>query len=160
MGPGDTHLVPTIHACIAKFETPFGIGTGLNLYDFSYVGNVAYAHVLAVENMLSTQTAAGETFFISNQEPIPFRDFCKAIWKEFGHIPPFEVSIPKPIAWASGWLAEWATWFTGTDSTLNRGSVKDYCQTAYANTDKARRILGYQRQVGLQEGIQISCAVR
>ena len=162
LGPGDYQLVPQIHACIDKFETPFIIGSGANLYDFSFVTNIADAHVLAVENLLSSEpTAAGEAFFISNQEPVPFRDFMLAIWREFDHIPPFEVRIPASFAWLAGLVAEWATWLTGTAAmaTLSRGSVQDATGTRYASGEKARKILGYYPRVGLQEGIRIACRV-
>jgi sterol-4alpha-carboxylate 3-dehydrogenase (decarboxylating) len=63
-GPGDYQLIPSLHTCIAKGETPFVIGSGENLWDVTYVSNIADAHVLAVENLLSEKTAAGEAFFI------------------------------------------------------------------------------------------------
>lgn len=97
-GEGDYILVPSIHACIAKRETPFRLGNGLNLWDVVYVGNVAYAHSLAVKNLLTTKSAHGQSFFIQNNEPISFREFCLAIWKEFGHYPPFEVSHTRSVS--------------------------------------------------------------
>ncbi|KAL8675734.1 MAG: hypothetical protein Q9186_007643, partial [Xanthomendoza sp. 1 TL-2023] len=127
-GPGDRQLIPSLHACIAKRETPFIIGNGLNLWDITYISNLADAHVLALENLLSTKTAAGQAVFISNEQPLPFRDFCLAVWKEFGHDPPFQVKIPQRFATFAGLLAEWATYVTGSPSTLSRGSVQDACQ--------------------------------
>jgi sterol-4alpha-carboxylate 3-dehydrogenase (decarboxylating) len=159
LGPGDYQLVPTIQRCIAKGETPFIIGEATNLYDFTYVSNVADAHVLAVENLLTSKTAAGEAFFISNGQPVPFRDFCLAIWADFGHVPKYQVRIPTAVASVVGLIAEWVTWFTGTEATVCRGSVKDYTQTAYANLSKAREILGYEAKVSLPEGIRLSCEV-
>ena len=85
-GKGDTQLIPPIHACLAKQETPWVVGDGTNLWDVTYVGNVADAHVLAAENLMSSKTATGETFFIQNNEPISFRDFSLEIWKNFGHV--------------------------------------------------------------------------
>lgn len=158
-GPGDYQLVPSIHACIAKQETPFIIGDGLNLWDVTYVSNVADAHVLAVENLVTSRTAAGEAFFIQNNEPITFRDFCLAIWAQFGHIPPYEISIPEGLAHFAGLVAEMATWVTGTTATLSRGSVRDACAVRYASGDKARRILGYEARIGIEEAIRLSCEV-
>ena len=158
-GPGDYQLVPSVHACIAKGETPFVVGDGENLWDVTYVGNVADAHVLAVENLLSTRTAAGEAIFVSNEEPIPFRDFCLEVWKNFGHYPSYEVHIPVPLAAMAGYIAELATWVTGTPTTLSRGSVFDACGTRYCSGEKARRILGYKPLVGIEEGIRIGCMV-
>ena len=160
LGPGDYQLIPAIHACIAKGETPFVVGNGENLWDVTYVGNVADAHVLAVENLLSTRTAAGEAIFISNEEPIPFRDFCLEVWKSFGHYPPYEVHVPVSLASFAGYVAEVTTWIAGTPATLSRGSVLDACGTRYCSGEKARRLLGYKPRVGIEEGIRISCMVK
>jgi sterol-4alpha-carboxylate 3-dehydrogenase (decarboxylating) len=158
-GEGDNQLLPSIHACIAKRETPYIIGDGCNLWDVTYVGNVADAHVLAAENLLSTMTAAGEAFFIQNNEPITFRDLSLAVWKHFGHIPPFEIAIPASLAWFAGLLAECFSWMSGTTATLSRGSVKDACSIRYARGVKAERLLGYRPRIGLEEGLRISCEV-
>lgn len=158
-GEGDNQLVPSIHACIAKGETPYIIGGGQNLWDVTYVGNVADAHVLAAENLLSIMTAAGEAFFIQNNEPIAFRDFSLAVWKHFGHIPPLQIPVPEPLAWFAGLLAECSTWVTGTRTTLSRGSVKDACSVRYASGAKAEKILGYRPRIGIEEGLRVSCEV-
>ncbi|CAN9360281.1 unnamed protein product [Alternaria alternata] len=72
-----------------SYQTPFILGTGTNLQDFVYIENVADAHVLAVGNLLNSQTAAGEAMFITNGEPVTARALCLAVWKEFGHVPRF-----------------------------------------------------------------------
>ncbi|KAL4891753.1 hypothetical protein BDV59DRAFT_63195 [Aspergillus ambiguus] len=156
-GPGDYQLVPAIHACIAKGETPFVIGDGQNLWDVTYVTNVADAHVLAAENLITTRTAAGEAFFIQNNEPITFRDFCLAIWSHFGHIPPFQIRIPQALAYFVGLVLEFLTWLFGTTTTLSRGSVRDACAVRYANGEKAKIILGFEPRVKIDDGIRLSC---
>lgn len=158
-GPGDYQLIPSLYACIAKGGTPFVVGSGENLWDVTYVSNVADAHVLAVENLLSRKTAAGEAFFISNEEPITFRDFCLAAWSSFGHYPPYEIHIPVAIATLAGYIAGFVTWVTGTHTSLSRVSVLDACATRYCNVKKARDILGYKPRIGIEEGIRISCEV-
>lgn len=159
-GPGDCLLVPSIHACIAKGETPFVIGDGLNLWDVTYVSNVADAHVLAAENLMSSRTAAGEVFFIQNNEPITFRAFCLSIWAHFGHTPPFEIQILKTLAYFVGLICEFLTWIFGTTATLSRGAIKDACSVRYASGEKAKNILGYEARIGLEYGIRLSCEVR
>ncbi|KAJ6171963.1 hypothetical protein N7470_001030 [Penicillium chermesinum] len=156
-GPGDYQLVPAIHACIAKFETPWILGDGQNLWDVTHVSNIADAHVLAVENLVGSRTAAGEAFFIQNNEPITFRDFCRTIWAHFGHTPPFEVHIPESVAYYAGWICEWTSWLTGTTTTLCRGSVRDACAVRYASGRKAKEILGYEARIGMEEAIRLSC---
>lgn len=161
MGREDYQLVPAIHACIDKFETPWIIGTDDNLYDFTFVDNVAHAHVLAVDNLLTTQTAAGEAIFISNNQPVTFRDFMKAIWGQFGHKPPFEMRIPTPLAWFVGLSAEvyHKAFVRSGKATLSRGSVRDAMQTAYSNQTKAQQLLGYWPVVDIWDGVRISCDV-
>ncbi|EOA81071.1 hypothetical protein ACJQWK_09614 [Exserohilum turcicum] len=163
-GPNDSTLTPTLHACISAFQTPFLLGTGTNLQDYAYISNVADAHVLATENLLlgaenkdAAGSAAGEALFISNGEPVTARAFCLAVWREFGHVPAFEIAVPERVAWCVGYVAEWVEWATGAPGTLCRGVVSDGCRDRYVCIDKARRVLGYEPRVGLEEGIRITC---
>ena len=160
LGENDYQLIPAIHACIAKGETPYVIGNGDNLYDFVYVGNIADAHVLAVEKLMSTKTAAGEAILISNGEPVTFRDFCLAVWGAFDHVPPYTVYIPAGVARFGGLLSECYTRLTGSPATLSRGSVGDAIGTRYANIAKARELLGYEPQVDLADAVRLSVEVR
>ncbi|KAF2405369.1 NAD(P)-binding protein, partial [Trichodelitschia bisporula] len=121
-GEGDYNLIPTILSCIPR-ETPFTLGSGLNLYDFTYAGNVADAHVLALHNLLTTRTAAGLAIAITNGEPVPFRAFCLAVWREVGHYPLFEVMVPRAVGWFAGCVAEGVGWLAGKEGAVSRGSV-------------------------------------
>ncbi|KAI8936126.1 hypothetical protein NX059_007625 [Plenodomus lindquistii] len=156
-GPNDPGCIPIIHSCIAAGQTPFILGSGTNLQDYVYVDNVADAHVLAVSNLLNSQTAAGEAIFISNGEPVTARQLCIAVWKHFGHVPRFQIAVPEGLAWWLGLGFEWAGWLTKTEGPLNRGLVNDGCRERYVNLAKARRLLGYSAKVKLDEGLRISC---
>jgi len=159
IGPGDTAVIGLMHELIAKYETYFVVGEGDNLYDFMYISNAVDAHILAAENLLTTKTAAGQAFFISNQEPVYFWDFMAFVWAQFGHVPRFRVHIPQSVAWATSCVLEAFTWLTGAASTLDRGSVKDGVSTRFSNNDKAIEILGYVPKVGLAEGVRLACEV-
>ena len=128
-----------------------------NMFDVAYVDNIADAHVLALENLLASKTAAGEAFFISNQEPVYVRDFMLAVWAHFGHRPPFQIYIPLTLAWFAGYCAEWLSWISGREAVLSRGSVEDAIGTRYSNNDKAIRILGYKPKVRLVDGLRLAC---
>jgi sterol-4alpha-carboxylate 3-dehydrogenase (decarboxylating) len=158
-GESDEQLIPSIYACIAKGETRYVIGKGTNLWDVDYVGNVADAHLLALKNLLTSKSAAGEVFFIQHNEAVPFRDLCLEIWKHFHHIPPYEITIPASFGWLMGTLAEWYSWLTGQPVTLSRGSVMDACAVRYASGRKARETLGHEPRVRLDEGLRLSCEV-
>ena len=157
IGPGDTAVIGVMHDLIAKRETSFIVGDGYNFCDFMYIDNAVHAHMLAIENLLTTATAAGHVLNISNQQPVYFWDFLAFVWAQFGHFPAFRVHIPAIIAWLTGWLLEWITWLTGSVSTLDRGSVKDGIHTAYSSNEKAIRILGYEPKIDLAEGVRRSC---
>lgn len=160
LGPGDTAVISVIHELIAKGETTFIVGDGDNVYDFMYLSNAVDAHLLAVENLLTTKTAAGQAFFISNQEPIYFWDLFAYIWAQFGHVPTRRTRIPTGVAYFAALVAEAYTWLSGVTPTLHTGSVKDGVRTQFSNNDKARSILGYVPRVGLAEGVRLACEVR
>ena len=157
IGPGDTAVISIFHDQIAKRETNFIVGDGYNFYDFMYIANAVDAHILATENLLTSKTAAGEAFFISNDEPVYFWDFLAFIWAQFGHVPTFRVRIPVGLAWLVAVIMEIITWFTGGAATLDRGSLKDGISTRYSDNSKAQQILGYKPKVGLSEGVRRTC---
>lgn len=158
-GPHDPVTIPTIHGCIAKGETPFILGSGMNLQDYVYVTNVADAHILAIQNLRCSGTAAGEAFFITNGEPVTVRDLCLAIWKEFDHFPRWELTIPEKPAWWLGWGIEWVSWMVGTEATFSRGIILDATKNRYVSIAKARRLLGYEPRVSLPDALKTSCQV-
>ncbi|KAF2212724.1 hypothetical protein CERZMDRAFT_40479 [Cercospora zeae-maydis SCOH1-5] len=157
IGPEDLAVISIIHDLIAKGETYFVVGDGHNLYDFVYIDNAVKAHILAMENLLTTETAAGQAFFISNQEPVYFWDFFLAIWAHFDHVPRFRIFIPLGLAWFVALLLEMITYCTGGAVTLDTGSVKDGVRTQYSDNSKAIEILGYRPDVGMSEGVRLWC---
>jgi sterol-4alpha-carboxylate 3-dehydrogenase (decarboxylating) len=158
IGPDDTQVISVLHDLIAKGETCFIIGDGHNLSDWMYIDNAVHAHILAIENLLlGPQTAAGQAFFVTNQEPVYFWDFLAYVWAQFGHTPRFRVHIPVGLAFVLAFILEFLTWVMGTPATLHRGSVKDGTRSYYADNERAIRVLGYRPIVGISEGIRRSC---
>ncbi|KAL0407821.1 UNVERIFIED_CONTAM: 3beta-hydroxysteroid-dehydrogenase/decarboxylase isoform 2 [Sesamum radiatum] len=88
-GPGDKLLVPSLVAAARAGKSKFIIGDGKNMYDFTYVENVAHAHVCAERALASERTvaerAAGQAYFITNKEPIRFWDFMSLILEGLGY---------------------------------------------------------------------------
>lgn len=161
-GEGDYLFMSSIVDLITnQTQSPYRLGDGTNMWDIVYVQNVVDAHLLALENLLSDRpTAAGEVFFIQNNQPISVRDTMLFIWKEFnGHIPPFEFQVPVSLAWLFGLFAEAYSRLSGNPATLSRGSVTDAVATRYASGQKAMRILGYHPAIDLEEGLRRSCQV-
>lgn len=98
---------------------------------------------------------AGEAFFITNGQPIPFWDFPRALWKRVGHVdPPGSVrTLSKSVGQALGFASEWWSWLVGKDPLFTRYKVTYTASARYYNIEKARRVLGYEPVVPLEEGI-------
>lgn len=191
-GEGDAQLIPGLMKALAKRQTRFQLGDNDNLFDFTYVGNAAHAHILAAIALLTTaekfpssssssargggggggggmlpldhERADGEAFFITNTQPVYFWDFARAVWAAAGDeaslaYPASVWRINEPVGLAVAGLMEWVVWAAtmgGKEPSMTRGVVKYSCMTRYFDTEKARRVLGYEAVWGLEEGVRRS----
>ncbi|KAI8372353.1 hypothetical protein EDC96DRAFT_542317 [Choanephora cucurbitarum] len=167
-GPGDRQMIPGMLEVCQRGQHRFQIGNNQSLMDFTYVGNVAYAHVLAAEKLAVPDSgAAGQAFNLTNGTPVPFWDFASRIWAVYGAYMPNNKKIVlsynasmfialisesilsiKQLFWDKSQLKEGMT----------RARIKQAMSSRYFNITKARTILGYEPQIGLDEGIQLSIA--
>lgn len=101
---------------------------------------------------------AGQVFIITNGEPVRFWDLTRRVMLGFGASPKDvdkpKIILSKGLGWFFAWAAEWASWVTGKEPTFTRLRVEYMCGTRYYNIEKARRVLGYEPDVGMEEGIQ------
>lgn len=134
------------------------LGDNKNLFDFTYIDNAAYAHLLAAERLSPShpkfKEVAGQAFFITNGEPRPYWDFPRALWKAAGHTPKKITVIPESIAMILAMIMEFVGWLTGKPTVFTRHSVKYVCTTRWCNIEKARKSLEYDPPVSLDEGIK------
>ncbi|KAM0750736.1 hypothetical protein T439DRAFT_301719 [Meredithblackwellia eburnea MCA 4105] len=102
---------------------------------------------------------AGQAFFITNGEPIGFWDFSRAIWFAYnGHEPKFIIPLPVEFGLFIAGIGEAVLWVFGKVPNLTKGRVTYSTTHRYYNIEKARRVLGYEPIVGLQEGIKRAVA--
>ncbi|KAI4149973.1 MAG: hypothetical protein LQ341_001196 [Variospora aurantia] len=160
---------------LANKQTKFQLGDNDNLFDFTYVGNAAHAHILAAIALLATDPSDntpdrdrpdGQAFFITNAQPVYFWDFARAVWAAAGD--PVSLSAPasitainKPLGLMIASLLEFVYWVAtaGRKSpSMTRGIVKFSCMTRYFDTARARRVLGYEPRWGLPEAVERSVA--
>lgn len=168
-GEGDTTATPQMIANARTGRTRFQIGDGTNLFDLTYIGNTAHAHILAADALLresdglsdpnGTLKVNGEAFVITNDEHWPFWDFVRAIAAEAGHPVPKDkvIVIPTSVYYVMAVIAEWAVWafsLGSKEAKINRRMVKYLTMTRTFNISKAKERLGYQPQVDIQEGIK------
>ena len=104
--------------------------------------------------------ASGQAFYITNGEPVAFWDYVLAVWKEMGHEPTTRIVIPGWLGMYLGSAAEWWAWLTGRKPGFTRERVGYSSRHRWFNIEKARRVLGYEPDVGLVDGIRISAQVR
>ena len=103
---------------------------------------------------------SGQCFFITNGEPMYFWDFLRAMWKELGHENPSKlIVIPGMFGLTLGTASEWFSWLMGREPGFTRGRVYYSNTHRWFNIEKARRVLGYEPEVGIEEGIKRTAAV-
>ena len=165
-GEGDAQIIPNMLRAYRKRQTKFQLGENINLFDFTYVKNVAHAHVLAAIALLNTHELSiepldhervdGEAFFITNGSPVYFWDFARKVWSAAGDsTDPSQVwVIGKDLGLMIASVIEWIWWATmrGTPN-LTRKAVNYSSMARYYSIDKARTVLGYEPLIGLEEGI-------
>ncbi|KAG0637095.1 3-beta hydroxysteroid dehydrogenase/isomerase family-domain-containing protein [Tuber brumale] len=160
-GPGDRQIIPGMLGVLARGQTKFQIGDNENLFDFTYIVNAAWAHILATEKLIAlspntpqtSETPDGEAYFITNGEPCYFWDFPRAIWAIRGHIAPFHIVMPAAIGIAMGGAAELFAWLLNREPGLSRFRVRFSCWNRYFDIRKAKQMLGYQPLVKLHDGL-------
>ncbi|CAG7851225.1 SubName: Full=Related to ERG26-C-3 sterol dehydrogenase (C-4 decarboxylase) {ECO:0000313/EMBL:CCA74852.1} [Serendipita indica DSM 11827] len=238
-GPGDRQNFEGLANVIRRGQTKWQIGYNDNLWDWTYVGNVVKAHLLAADKLVTEAgpkpreelcdyalptisltthehrvptsaarplgpaiapvpngpaieaafndpdakddvravwrtrydplteqniereleyplQAAGQAFYITNGEPIMFWDYVHAVWKEMGHVPTSRIVIPATVGLWLATAAEWWAWLTGKTPGFTRERVGYSVSHRWFNIEKARRVLGYEPDVGIQDGIKIS----
>ncbi|KAF9527541.1 C-3 sterol dehydrogenase [Crepidotus variabilis] len=107
---------------------------------------------------------AGQVFFITNGEPVYFWDFPRKIWAEMDKLFPGKrqprkpTVLPKAVGFAIASVSEGYSYVTGQEVTFNKFKVTFTCATRYHNIEKARRILGYEPVVGVDEGVKRAVA--
>lgn len=160
-GPGDRQLVPGLRNVAKLGQSKFQLGDNNNLFDWTYAGNVADAHVLAAEKLLNPETAskvAGETFFVTNDEPAYFWALARTVWKADGHVDKHVIVLSRPVALLAGYLSQFFSNMLGKEPGLTPFRVKIVCATRYHNVTKAKELLGYKPRVNIETGIEKTLA--
>ncbi|GAA6050727.1 hypothetical protein JCM3770_006597 [Rhodotorula araucariae] len=102
---------------------------------------------------------AGQAFFVTNGEPVPFWDFPRALWATYnGHVAPWVLPLPPAVGLAIAGVVESVMGLIGKTPNMTRGKIVYSTVDRYYNIEKARRILGYEPIVGVEEGIKRAVA--
>lgn len=162
-GPGDRRFMPELLKRGKAGRLRVQVGRGVWLSDYTYVSNLIDAILLADEALAEdgpTSIAAGQAYFITNGEPMPFWDFVRKVAARLG-FPPISYRAPKSLVYAVAAIKEGIDTLKGgtlnAEDGLTRFAIRYMCTHHYFSIDKARRELGYDPAVSVDEGIERTC---
>jgi nucleoside-diphosphate-sugar epimerase len=147
-GRGDTTLLPELVATVTKGQFAW-IGGGRILTATTHVDNVVEGLILAAE-----RGRAGEAYFVTDGEPVVFREFVTAMLRTQGVEPP-DRSLPAWSALPIARLSE-AVWRLlplpgAPPMTIFRAWL--LTQECTIEIGKARTELGYAPVVSREQGL-------
>jgi nucleoside-diphosphate-sugar epimerase len=150
-GPGETRLLKLFRA-IARRRYAV-VGSGRALYHLVYIDDLVQGFLLALDR----PEAAGEAFIIAGPRYVSQNELALLVAKHTGGgILPFHIPVaPLQIA---GALCEAVCVPLGIDPPLHRRRVSFWVKNRAFRIDKARRLLGYDPQVDVEEGIARTAA--
>jgi 2-alkyl-3-oxoalkanoate reductase len=147
-GPGDPERFHLIFKRVAKGRFPM-FGGGKTLYHPVYIDNLVDAFVLA----MAPGKGEGEAYLIADAEYVSIEDLVRRVARAMG----VEVRIPHYPVWPvvlAGHVLEKACKPFGINPPLFPRRVDWYRQNRAFSIEKARRDLGYEPAVGLDEGLR------
>ena len=162
-GPGDNRFMPALLAKGRNGQLRVQIGRGVWLSDYTYVSNLTDAVLLADEALAKdglNSIAAGQAYFITNGEPMPFWYFIRKVAARLG-FPPVKYRAPKSLVYVIAAVMEGIDTLKGgtlnAEDGLTRFAIRYMCTHHYFSIEKARRELGYNPSVTVDEGIERTC---
>jgi nucleoside-diphosphate-sugar epimerase len=153
-GPGDPHLVPRLLDRGRRRQLR-RVGDGTNLVDIAYIDNVAEAHLLAADNLLSSATAAGNAYFISQGKPVNLWGWINDLFRRLG-VPPVETAVSLRTAYGIGGALEWIYRIGGISSEprMTRFLAEQLAKSHWFSIARAREDFGFQPRISTDEGIE------
>lgn len=147
-GPGDLGRFYLIFKQLSLGWFPM-FGNGKVLYHPLYIDNFMDAFVLAME----PGVGAGETYLIADEEYVTIENLVRRAARAMGTTARF-VRMPVWPVVAAGHVVEALCKPLGIAPPLHPRRVDWYRQNRAFKIDKAKRGLGYQPRIGLDEGLR------
>jgi len=150
-GPGETRLLKLFRA-IARGRYAI-VGSGDPSYHLVHIDDLVQGFLLALDH----PKAPGEAFIIAGDRALTQRELADAIAAATGgSYWPFRIpALPIQLA---GSACEAVLKPFGIDPPLHRRRVDFWTKNREFSIAKARRVLGYEPKVGVEEGIQATAA--
>ena len=158
-GERDPMFVPRLVEAGRKGKTKYIIGNGKTKLEFTYVGNVADACILASEKLTPGSGIGGQAFFITNDETCLFWEKTGLILGDLGYPKP-SVCIPAIVCLVIAMIIEIILilisplYKPSQPLSFTRHRVRLLTTHRQISCSKAKKCLGYQPRVSLDEGMQ------
>jgi nucleoside-diphosphate-sugar epimerase len=147
-GRGDTVLLPGLVAAM-KSGAWFWFGGGRHKSSTCHVRNVCAGLLLAAE-----KGRGGEIYFLTDGEPLEFRDFVTRMVRTQGVEPPAREAplwLGDALARITEWL--WQEFPIGGEPPLTRTAMNLFFREVTVSDAKARGELGYRPVVSVEQGL-------
>lgn len=145
-GKGDTTLLPQMKEMAERGRWAW-IGGGRHLTATTHVDNTVEGLVLAAE-----RGRAGGVWFVTDGEPVVFRNFISDLMRTQGVEPPSR-SVPRPVAGAVAAVGETVLGRLGRRPPVTRLAYWLSSQECTIDISRARDELGYRPVKSREEGL-------
>jgi nucleoside-diphosphate-sugar epimerase len=150
-GPGETRLLKLFRA-IARGRYAI-VGSGRSFYHPVYIDDLVSGFLLALER----PEAVGQSFIVGGARYASQSELAELIARHTdGRVFPWRIPA-LPIQWA-GALCEAVCVPLGLEPPLHRRRVDFWTKSRAFSIEKARRLLGYEPAIDLEEGIARTAA--
>lgn len=152
-GPGDTQIAPRVIDRRRSGRLKL-VGDGSQLVDSIHIDNAALGHMLALDALQPGAACVGKVYFLTNGEPWPLAKLMNAILSAADEQPVTATVSPR-FAWVAGSIFEaaWRLFGIKSDPPMTRFLARQLCTANWFDISAARRDLGYQPQVSMDEGM-------
>lgn len=150
-GPGDNHLVPRI---IQRAHRLVQVGDGSNLVDTTYIDDAAWAHLLAMQRLMTNRGLSGRVYFITQAEPLPLWEMINRILRAAG-----KGTVKRRMSRRSAKMigAALETLYgllkLQSEPAMTRFVAEELATAHWFDIGAARRDLGYHPRVSIQQGL-------
>jgi len=156
-GPRDVQGWPGFIEVGKNGKSKLQIGDGSNMFDWTYIDNIVYAHILASDKLVKDSPVVQQAYFITNDEPIPFWDMADYVYTNMGY-PRVKYRLPFLLMWYISVLLSFFVWLLSPIVIIHPTFTPIRVANAGVNrtfsVEKAKRDLGYKPIVSVKEGMK------
>lgn len=156
-GERDVHYIPRVIENARNGKTRYIVGNGKTHWELTYVGNVAHACILAADKLSPSSPAAGQAYFITNDETTTLWSHIGSVCSALGYEEP-SIKIPYFLCIFLATIVDLilliiSPFYTPPQPpTFTTERIRLVGTHRKINISKAKKDLGYKPLVSMEEG--------